>query len=169
MLQVAGSSHIPINPSLLSSSSSTHPLPSQPPIPPPPSRPSIPALLTELSSAENYRDQIIYRRSLLSRPAQFGELNKELSPEILRALEASKDVPAGEFKFYKHQAEAINAFWGSPEDEHGKGRKEGKNVVVSTATASGKSVIYQVPTLCALMDEEDPEATAMFVYPTKVR
>lgn len=161
MLQKAGSEHIPVNPSAKISSSiavsST-----QAPIPTPITRPTIPELLSELETADAYRDQIIYRRSLPAREPQFGILNRILSPEILRALEVSKDVAEGEFKFYKHQAAAINAFWG-------KDGGAGNNVVVSTPTASGKSVIYQVPTLCALMDESDPEASAMFIYPTKVR
>ncbi|UPW03098.1 DEAD/DEAH box helicase [Rhodococcus pyridinivorans] len=41
----------------------------------------------------------------------------------------------------------------------------GENVVVSTGTASGKSVAYQLPVLSALAD--DPQATALYLSPTK--
>ncbi len=42
---------------------------------------------------------------------------------------------------------------------------EGNNVVVSTGTASGKSVAYQLPVLTALAS--DPQATALYLSPTK--
>jgi len=57
--------------------------------------------------------------------------------------------------FYSHQARAIEEI------------RSGRNVVVSTSTASGKSVVYQVPLLMAL--ERDLDSKAIFVYPTKVR
>ncbi|MFI5715159.1 DEAD/DEAH box helicase [Nocardia sp. NPDC051750] len=41
----------------------------------------------------------------------------------------------------------------------------GRNVVVSTGTASGKSLGYQLPVLTALHD--DPRATALYLAPTK--
>jgi DEAD/DEAH box helicase domain-containing protein len=41
----------------------------------------------------------------------------------------------------------------------------GKHVIVSTATASGKSLIYQVPVLASL--EQDPTAKALYIFPTK--
>ena len=41
-----------------------------------------------------------------------------------------------------------------------------KDVIVSTSTASGKSVVYQAPLLRYL--EADPSSTAIFVYPRKV-
>lgn len=41
----------------------------------------------------------------------------------------------------------------------------GKHVIVSTATASGKSLIYQIPVLASL--EQDPTAKALYIFPTK--
>ncbi|MBH0781355.1 DEAD/DEAH box helicase [Nocardia bovistercoris] len=41
----------------------------------------------------------------------------------------------------------------------------GRHVVVSTGTASGKSLGYQLPVLTALL--EDPKATALYLAPTK--
>ena len=41
----------------------------------------------------------------------------------------------------------------------------GNHVVVSTGTASGKSLGYQLPVLTALLD--DPRATALYLSPTK--
>ena len=42
---------------------------------------------------------------------------------------------------------------------------EGRHVVVSTGTASGKSLAYQLPVLTAL--RQDPGATALYLAPTK--
>ena len=42
---------------------------------------------------------------------------------------------------------------------------DGRNVVVSTGTASGKSLGYHLPVLTALHD--DPRATALYIAPTK--
>ncbi len=54
---------------------------------------------------------------------------------------------------YVHQAEAIDAV------------HAGRDVVVVTPTASGKSLCYTVPVLQALA--EDPSARALFLFPTK--
>lgn len=43
--------------------------------------------------------------------------------------------------------------------------RQGHNVVVSTSTASGKSLCYLLPTLEALA--ADRNATALFMFPTK--
>jgi DEAD/DEAH box helicase domain-containing protein len=54
---------------------------------------------------------------------------------------------------YSHQAKAINDLWNK------------KHVIVSTSTASGKSLIYQLPVLHAL--ERDPNVKALYIFPTK--
>jgi len=54
---------------------------------------------------------------------------------------------------YSHQATAINHLW------------RGNDVIVSTSTASGKSLIYQLPVLDAL--ERDPNVKALYIFPTK--
>ncbi|MGV7637209.1 DEAD/DEAH box helicase, partial [Mycobacterium kansasii] len=54
---------------------------------------------------------------------------------------------------WRHQAEAA---------EHARA---GRHVVISTGTASGKSLAYQLPVLAALA--EDPRATVLYLSPTK--
>jgi len=56
-------------------------------------------------------------------------------------------------ELYIHQASAINQLW------------ENKHVIVSTSTASGKSLIYQIPVLVAL--ERDPDVKGLYIFPTK--
>ena len=55
--------------------------------------------------------------------------------------------------FYSHQVEAINLI------------REGDNVVVMTPTASGKSLIYNIPVLESII--EKPEQRALYIFPLK--
>ena len=55
--------------------------------------------------------------------------------------------------FYRHQAIAIDAL------------RSGKHVVVSSSTASGKSLIYSIPVIEAIL--KDASATAICLFPTK--
>ena len=59
----------------------------------------------------------------------------------------------GVVKPWSHQAETAQHAW------------EGRDVIVATGTASGKSLGYQLPILTALA--EDPTATAVYLAPTK--
>jgi DEAD/DEAH box helicase domain-containing protein len=54
---------------------------------------------------------------------------------------------------WSHQVEAASLAW------------NGQHVVISTGTASGKSLAYQLPVLSALVD--DPRACALYLSPTK--
>ncbi len=71
-----------------------------------------------------------------------------LAEPLVRAL---KDK--GVTELYSHQTQAIEA------------ARSGRHVIVSTPTASGKSLCFHLPVLQAL--SEDPSATALFLYPTK--
>ncbi len=52
---------------------------------------------------------------------------------------------------YKHQIKALNLL------------EQGKNIVIATATASGKSLNYQIPSLAALAEGKK----SLFIFPTK--
>ena len=56
-------------------------------------------------------------------------------------------------QLYAHQSEAINA-----------AREEGKHVVISTSTASGKSMVYHLPVLDKIL--HDSKAKAIYIFPT---
>ena len=56
-------------------------------------------------------------------------------------------------RLYTHQVQAFRA------------ARAGKHVVVATPTASGKSYCFHLPILQALL--EDPDARAMYLFPTK--
>jgi DEAD/DEAH box helicase domain-containing protein len=78
------------------------------------------------------------------RKAEFGEV--ELDP-IVKDVFASRGIS----KLYKHQAEAIKAV------------KEGRNVVVTAPTASGKSEIY----MSAIIEAALAGRNSLVLYPTK--
>lgn len=80
--------------------------------------------------------------------AHFSNDILPLSPELQSVLESK-----GINRFYTHQAEAI---------QHSL---NGRNVLLSTPTASGKSLCFQVPTLESLV--RDPNATFLYLFPFK--
>ena len=108
-------------------------------------RPTIPILLEKIKNSNIYNDQIKNSYIIPERLAQYGELEFELSPEVYQALEHSR--------FYIHQAAAINRI-------HNK-----ENVIITTSTSSGKSLIYQLSAIDMLL--KDPHSTFMYIFPTK--
>jgi DEAD/DEAH box helicase domain-containing protein len=66
---------------------------------------------------------------------------------------ASALVATGVTSLYRHQAEAWEA------------AQRGENVVVTTGTASGKSLAFNLPVLDAIA--RDPKTRALYLYPTK--
>ncbi|KAH0584083.1 hypothetical protein H2248_009656 [Termitomyces sp. 'cryptogamus'] len=147
-LKAAAQAHIPVNPS------GDGPI-IQPSnrqflgVPDPSNRPSIDGIVTELEKQSWCEGRITDRRTIAAKTALTAVLEPPLSPSIARALLDSRKITT----FYCHQVAAIHAL------------AQNKHVIVSTSTASGKSVIYQVPVLRFL--EADSSATAIFVYPTK--
>ena len=82
-----------------------------------------------------------------ARDARVAELPDDLHPDLLDALRAT-----GIERLYSHQAQALDAAADGP-------------VIVTTGTASGKSLCFNLPTLDVLM--RDPLARALYLYPTK--
>src|SRR6202451_3501301 len=82
------------------------------------------------------------------KPGVFADFPEALAPSLKQSL-----VSRGIRQLYSHQAEAF---------EHAAG---GRNVVVVTPTASGKTLCYNLPVLQRLI--EDPGARAMYLFPTK--
>jgi DEAD/DEAH box helicase domain-containing protein len=74
-------------------------------------------------------------------------IDDELHPDVVVALEA-----IGIDALFTHQAEALRRAWEGP-------------TIVTTGTASGKSLAFQLPTLDVLC--RDSCARALYLYPTK--
>ncbi len=83
-----------------------------------------------------------------ARPGEFADFPDCIAQPIRQALETR-----GIARLYSHQAAAI---------EHAEA---GRNVVVVTPTASGKTLCYNLPVLNRLI--ADPGARAMYLFPTK--
>ncbi|OOF99715.1 hypothetical protein ASPCADRAFT_138466 [Aspergillus carbonarius ITEM 5010] len=117
----------------------------------PKERKSMSEIVDEIREMDWYTAQIVPEghRVFEAQPAVYGELAFQLSQNMVNALYNTKGIT----QFYTHQAEAINHL------------DEGHNVIVSTSTSSGKSLIYQVPMLHEL--EKDPASRGLYIFPTK--
>ncbi|KAF2259855.1 P-loop containing nucleoside triphosphate hydrolase protein [Lojkania enalia] len=117
----------------------------------PTDRLSIPEIIDQIKTLEWYTGQIVPdgHRVFDPQPPIYGHLNFELSQNMVNALYNTRNIT----QLYSHQAEAINNLY------------EGHNVIVSTSTSSGKSLIYQIPVLHQL--EQDINSRAMYIFPTK--
>lgn len=87
-------------------------------------------------------------RRIPARDAHFEPIPDGVDPRLRTALAAR-----GIGQLYTHQAQSFRAL------------NEGRNVVVVTPTASGKTLCYNLPVLNKLLD--DPGARAMYLFPTK--
>ena len=87
-------------------------------------------------------------RVIPAREASYAPFPDGVDPRLRSALAAR-----GVVQPYVHQAEAIAHVMA------------GRNVVVVTPTASGKTLCYNVPVLSAILDE--PTARALYLFPTK--
>src|SRR6185436_5033385 len=87
-------------------------------------------------------------RTLPSRPAQTYPFPEDLPAPIHQTL-----IAAGIHSLYSHQLEAwIKA-------------RAGENIILSTGTASGKTLAYNLPVFASLL--HDPNARALYLFPTK--
>jgi DEAD/DEAH box helicase domain-containing protein len=83
-----------------------------------------------------------------AREAQWAAFPEFLAPRLVAILRKR-----GISNLYSHQAVACSLV------------REGRNTVIVTPTASGKTLCYNLPILNTLV--EDPEARALYLFPTK--
>ena len=92
-------------------------------------------------------ERLVMQASQHPRPPQEIAIPGELHPEVVAALSGR-----GIDRLWAHQAEALHAAWAGP-------------TIVTTGTASGKSLCFNLPTLDTLC--RDARARALYLYPTK--
>ena len=109
--------------------------------------PLIDDFIKSIKRMSSYKKQIVHIEKIPAQEASIGELEKPLPQNIQACLLIRK------IKFYSHQSEAINR------------ARQGKNVIIATPTASGKTLAFNIPILEALTN--DKKATALYLYPTK--
>ena len=117
----------------------------------PADRDSIAKIIADIQTMEWYTGQVVPDGHRVFDPQQpiYGDLNFRLSQNLVNALYNTRGIT----QLYSHQAEAINNL------------NEGSNVIISTSTSSGKSLIYQIPMLHEL--EQNSNARGMYIFPTK--
>ena len=94
------------------------------------------------------KGNIIYKKIIPGKEPEYAGFPEELHPDIQSFL-IKQDI-----KFlYIHQAEAF------------ANSLSGKNVVITTPTASGKSLCFYLPVIQEIL--QNPVTRAIFVYPTK--
>ena len=103
--------------------------------------------IEKIKNTSYYKDQIIFQRSIPAKDPKFGSLTFQLAPELEQWLGEN------EWKLYSHQVDALNFI------------NKGKNVVVTTSTASGKTLIFSLAVAQAITQREN--TTALFLYPMK--
>jgi DEAD/DEAH box helicase domain-containing protein len=82
-----------------------------------------------------------------ARAARFADVPADLHPALRHGLQT-----AGIERLYTHQAQALESAWEA-------------TTIVTTGTASGKSLCFNLPTLEVLCT--DAKARALYLYPTK--
>ncbi|HNU86448.1 MAG TPA: DEAD/DEAH box helicase, partial [Syntrophales bacterium] len=107
----------------------------------------IESALEALRQSPRFRDRIAHIEVLPAREPEYGELGKPLPAALSRYLDARG------IRLYSHQCGAVEAL------------RAGRNVILCTPTASGKTLGFDLPVFETLA--RDRLATALFVYPTK--
>src|SRR5664279_3212655 len=109
---------------------------------------TVDAVLDDLLAEPSMARGVVHHERIPARAARTAPLPAWLDPRIRHGLELR-----GINELYIHQAEAVEAV------------HAGRDVVVVTPTASGKSLCYTLPVLQALAN--DRSARALFLFPTK--
>ena len=98
--------------------------------------------------AADFHGNVTLDHVLPATEARFAPLPDDLRPELATAL-AGRGIE----QLYSHQADSYRAV------------RSGRNLVVVTPTASGKTLCYNLPVLQRLL--ERPDRRALYLFPTK--
>ncbi len=105
-------------------------------------------LLDTLRQDEGFMRNVTAWHTIGKREAAYAAFPEGLDSRILPALERHHV-----HQLYTHQADAFAAI------------ADGKDVVIVTPTASGKTLCYNLPVLNAIL--HNPDARALYLFPTK--
>jgi len=92
--------------------------------------------------------EIAHEEVVAKKSATYGETLKPLRSEVSGALNKK-----GIKKLFSHQAEGIDSI------------KDGNHTVIMTPTASGKSLIYNIPVVEEMLS--NPESKSLYIFPLK--
>ena len=111
-------------------------------------RPDLDDVIRGLSSGRLLSGDVTAHHVRPPRDADYGDFPADLDPRLVTALAAR-----GITRPYTHQARAFEAV------------RTGSHVVLTTPTASGKTLCYNLPVLDRILKE--PDTRALYVFPTK--
>jgi DEAD/DEAH box helicase domain-containing protein len=103
-------------------------------------------VLKTLEDNRAFKRKVEHIETLTARKAQYGKL-KDLPESIEKYLQDSH------IKLYQHQVEATQLI------------RSGENILITTPTASGKTLAFNLPIIETF--SQDSEATALYIYPAK--
>ena len=109
---------------------------------------SVEGVLERLRLDPGFMSNVSAWERIPPRPASYADFPTNLDTRLISALRSQNLAP-----LYTHQTESIEA------------ALAGESFVVVTGTASGKSICYNLPVLQSLLN--DPEARALYLFPTK--
>jgi DEAD/DEAH box helicase domain-containing protein len=101
-----------------------------------------------LKQSRKFGPQVVCHRTFPAVPAQYFE-KQSIGPEALAECLSKTGVK----NLYSHQILALQSITGK------------KDVIIATPTASGKSLIYNLPVLQELL--QDPKTHALYLFPLK--
>ena len=105
-------------------------------------------IVEQLTARDHTGELITAVHHIPAREAQFAPMPEWVRPELAAAYRAK-----GIEQLYSHQAQAAAAVYA------------GRNPVVVTPTASGKTLCYNLPVLNSVL--ENPDTRALYLFPTK--
>ncbi len=103
-------------------------------------------VLEKIKNDARFRQRVEHIETIDKKKGTYGNL-EEITPEIRNFLKVKN------IKLYKHQTECIREV------------RKGKNVIITTPTASGKTLAFNIPVFEALNTGKNH--TALYLYPTK--
>ncbi|MDZ7722404.1 MAG: DEAD/DEAH box helicase [candidate division KSB1 bacterium] len=105
-------------------------------------------ILEQLKRDRDFTDHVTQWKTIPAQAASYSEFPKHLDAALIDTLKER-----GINKLYTHQATAIQSVF------------QGKNLVIVTPTASGKTLCYNLPVLQSIL--ETHESRALYLFPTK--
>ena len=109
---------------------------------------NLPQLLEKLKNSPGFMENVTAWRTVPPREAAYAPWPDGMDPRLPAALNRH-----GIQKLYTHQAACFEM------------ARQGKDYVVVTPTASGKTLCYNLPVLAEIL--KNPDARALYLFPTK--
>ena len=104
-------------------------------------------ILLKLRKDPSFDRNMVHVELLPERGPVYGEINQKLPDSISDYLERKN------IRLYKHQCDSLEEI------------RKGNNIIITTPTASGKTLAFNIPIFEFL--SKDRQATALYLYPAK--